>query len=556
MTEDEALARAGDLPGAREVAGARFAPLLRLTAADRPRSGPGRCGRPAGHGAGSGWSPRPSRCSSRAPGAGASLTRLRQRDGLRARVRRRAAARGARRPRRVARAGRRQRRAPAGAGGRPARLTTLLAWPPPPSRSADICLTARAAARTLAATDSATRERALHAIADALDARTDEILEANARDMEAGREAGLDDALLDRLLLDARAGRRRSPTARAQVAALPDPVGEVIDGGRLANGLDAAQGPRAARRRRRRLRGAPERHDRRRRAVPEVRQRDRAARLLVRRALQRRAGRRSPRERGRGRRPARGVASSLVAGGGREELAELATQEGVVDLIIPRGGEGLKAALKGVATVPGHLRRVGQLPRLRRRERRPRRRASRSPSTPRSSGPASATRPRRCSSTPTSPRSSCRACSRALRDAGRRAARRRARARARRRRSSAASLRRRDRRGLGHRVPRADARGRRRRLGRRGDRARQRARHRALGGDRHRRHGVRAGVRARRRRRLRLRQRLDALHRRRRVRDGRRDRQLDAEAARPRADRPARAVHLQVRGHRRRPRAV
>jgi glutamate-5-semialdehyde dehydrogenase len=43
---------------------------------------------------------------------------------------------------------------------------------------------------------------------------------------------------------------------------------------------------------------------------------------------------------------------SLVAGGGREELAELATQAGVVDLIIPRGGEGLKAALKGVATVP------------------------------------------------------------------------------------------------------------------------------------------------------------------------------------------------------------
>jgi glutamate-5-semialdehyde dehydrogenase len=45
-------------------------------------------------------------------------------------------------------------------------------------------------------------------------------------------------------------------------------------------------------------------------------------------------------------------AMTLVAGGGREELAELATQAGVVDLIIPRGGEGLKAALKGVATVP------------------------------------------------------------------------------------------------------------------------------------------------------------------------------------------------------------
>jgi glutamate-5-semialdehyde dehydrogenase len=45
-------------------------------------------------------------------------------------------------------------------------------------------------------------------------------------------------------------------------------------------------------------------------------------------------------------------AMALVAGGGHEELEELATQAGLVDLIIPRGGEGLKAALKGVATVP------------------------------------------------------------------------------------------------------------------------------------------------------------------------------------------------------------
>ncbi len=42
----------------------------------------------------------------------------------------------------------------------------------------------------------------------------------------------------------------------------------------------------------------------------------------------------------------------LVAGGGREELAELATQSESVDLIIPRGGEGLKAALQDVARVP------------------------------------------------------------------------------------------------------------------------------------------------------------------------------------------------------------
>ncbi len=50
------------------------------------------------------------------------------------------------------------------------------------------------------------------------------------------------------------------------------------------------------------------------------------------------------------------------------------------------------------------------------------------------------------------------------------------------------------------------------------------------------------------RRRLRVRERLHPLHRRRRVRHGRRDRQLDPEAARPRADRAARADHLQVRG--------
>jgi len=47
-----------------------------------------------------------------------------------------------------------------------------------------------------------------------------------------------------------------------------------------------------------------------------------------------------------------GVAVSLVSGGDRDELRQLATQSGVVDLIIPRGGEGLKAALTEHATVP------------------------------------------------------------------------------------------------------------------------------------------------------------------------------------------------------------
>ena len=65
-------------------------------------------------------------------------------------------------------------------------------------------------------------------------------------------------------------------------------------------------------------------------------------------------------------------ALALVAGGGREELAELGAQEGLVDLIIPRGGEGLKKALAGGRQGAGDLRGVRQLPRLRRRERRPR----------------------------------------------------------------------------------------------------------------------------------------------------------------------------------------
>ena len=68
-------------------------------------------------------------------------------------------------------------------------------------------------------------------------------------------------------------------------------------------------------------------------------------------------------------------AVTLVAGGGREELAELATQEGVVDLVIPRGGEGLKAALSAVATVPVIYAASGNCHVVRRRERRPRRRA-------------------------------------------------------------------------------------------------------------------------------------------------------------------------------------
>jgi len=87
---------------------------------------------------------------------------------------------------------------------------------------------ARAAARTLAALPTATKDAALAAIADALEAGTDAILTANARDLERGREAGLDAALLDRLALNPERVAQMIAGVR-QIQALPDPVGEIRD---------------------------------------------------------------------------------------------------------------------------------------------------------------------------------------------------------------------------------------------------------------------------------------------------------------------------------------
>ncbi|HUB03645.1 MAG TPA: glutamate-5-semialdehyde dehydrogenase [Solirubrobacteraceae bacterium] len=214
---------------------------------------------------------------------------------------------------------------------------------------ADVCAAAKRAARTLASLPSGVKDAALEAIAAELIERTPEILEANARDLEAGREAGLTDALMDRLALDA--GRVAAVAGQVRdVVALPDPVGEVIDGFRLANGLDV-----------RKVRvplGVVA-------VVYEARPNvtiDAAALCLksgnavvlrgsstaahsnaVLAAVAIEAGLAAGLPEG---------CLSLVAGGGHEELEQLATQTGVVDLIVPRGGEGLKNALKGVATVP------------------------------------------------------------------------------------------------------------------------------------------------------------------------------------------------------------
>jgi glutamate-5-semialdehyde dehydrogenase len=154
---------------------------------------------------------------------------------------------------------------------------------------------------------------------------------------------------MDRLALDERRIAAMAAGVR-EIAALPDPVGEVIDGFRLPNGLDVRKvlvplGVVAV---------VYE-------ARPNVTIDAAALALKSGNAIVLRGSSSAAHSNAVLAAVAAEAAESaglpegslaLVAGGGREELAELATQEGVVDLIIPRGGEGLKAALSAVATVP------------------------------------------------------------------------------------------------------------------------------------------------------------------------------------------------------------
>ena len=214
---------------------------------------------------------------------------------------------------------------------------------------ADTCRAAQRAARRLAMLGSGVKNDALEAIAGALIESTEQILEANARDVEAGEANGLSDALLDRLALDERRVAAMAAGVRT-IAALPDPVGEVIDGSTLANGLQL-----------RRVRVPL--------GVIAVVYEARPNVTIDAAALCLKSGNAVVLRGSSSARHSNAVlaavaadaataaglpdgAMSLIAGGDRDELAELATQTGVVDLIIPRGGEGLKAALKGVATVP------------------------------------------------------------------------------------------------------------------------------------------------------------------------------------------------------------
>ncbi len=214
---------------------------------------------------------------------------------------------------------------------------------------AELCAAAHEAAPAVAASGRDVRDAALEAIAAGLEASCAEILEANAADLEAGREAGLSDALIDRLALDE--GRIATIAAGARaVAALDDPVGELLEERTLHNGLEL-------RKLRVPLGVVAVVYE----ARPNVTIDSAALCLKSGNAVVLRGSASAARTNEvLARIAAEGVAQAglpaeavtLIGGGERSELAELATQDRTVDLIIPRGGEGLKKALEGVATVP------------------------------------------------------------------------------------------------------------------------------------------------------------------------------------------------------------
>ena len=212
----------------------------------------------------------------------------------------------------------------------------------------EACESAQRAARVLASADTQTKNRALERLAELLGERQAEVLEANAADLADDRAAALTPALRDRLSLTEQRIAAMADGVRA-IVALADPVGEELERSTLPSGLDMRKvrvplgvvaviyearpnvtvdcaalclksGNAIV------LRGS------------SYAQRSNAAlAALVREAV-----------------VDTGLPDGAVEliGSERDELTELATAEGLVDLVIPRGGGGLKDALKAVATVP------------------------------------------------------------------------------------------------------------------------------------------------------------------------------------------------------------
>src|SRR3954471_17692644 len=213
----------------------------------------------------------------------------------------------------------------------------------------EVCEGAKRAALELGSASTTAKDAALEATARLLGERSAQVLEANAADLADERAASLTTALRDRLALSEERIVAMADGVRA-VAGLADPVGEELERTTLEGGLDLQKvrvplgvvavvyearpnvtidcaaltvksGNAIV------LRGS------------HYAERSNAALAAVVREALVEAGL-----------PADSV--TLLPAGGHDDLAELATQEGLVDLLIPRGGEGLKEAIKAVATVP------------------------------------------------------------------------------------------------------------------------------------------------------------------------------------------------------------
>jgi glutamate-5-semialdehyde dehydrogenase len=214
---------------------------------------------------------------------------------------------------------------------------------------AEICASAKRASRELSTASGEVKAAALARLAELLGERSAEILEANAADLADERAATLTDALRDRLALDE--GRIEAMAAGVrEIAALPDPVGEVLDKRILASGL-------RMRKVRVPLGVIAVVYE----ARPNVTVDCAALTLKSGNAIVLRGSSYAARSNGALAATVREAVRDVglpeasveqLEGGDRAELAELATAEGLVDLVIPRGGEGLKDALKSVATVP------------------------------------------------------------------------------------------------------------------------------------------------------------------------------------------------------------
>jgi glutamate-5-semialdehyde dehydrogenase len=211
------------------------------------------------------------------------------------------------------------------------------------------CIAAKRAARTLVSAPTAVKNAALAATARLLDERSGAILEANAADLVDEHAAGLTDALRDRLTLTPERVAAMAEGVRV-VEALDDPVGEELDHRTLESGIDL-------RKVRVPLGVVGVIYE----ARPNVTIDCAALTIKSGNAIVLRGSSYAQRSNAA---LAGIVREALVEAGlpedsvllldasDRDGLTELATQEGVVDLLIPRGGEGLKEAIKAVATVP------------------------------------------------------------------------------------------------------------------------------------------------------------------------------------------------------------